>query len=71
MTSLQKVEIFKPAVARKRKALYFNGYIVKNGELTGVAVPVNKAITEMIPETEIKGRKISPDNFYEPIFGRF
>ena len=65
-SSLQSLERGRPT-----EVDYFNGYIVKNSELTGAAVPVNRAITEMIHEIEGTKRKISPDNFNEPIFDRF
>jgi 2-dehydropantoate 2-reductase len=50
---------------------YLNGYIAVNGLKYGVDVPVNKAITDIIHEIERKQRKISPDNFNDPIFDRF
>jgi 2-dehydropantoate 2-reductase len=50
---------------------YFNWYIMKNGSESGVPVPVNKLITDMIHEIEVKKREISTNNFYDPLFDRF
>jgi len=44
---------------------YFNGYIAKQGQLTGVSTPVNEQLTQMIKEIEEGKRKISPENFHE------
>jgi len=37
----------------------------------GVPVPVNRAIVNMIHQIEQKKRKISVDNFDDPLFDRF
>lgn len=50
---------------------YFNGYISKNAGKYGVPVPVNDAIVMMIHEIEQKKRKISYENFNDPLFARF
>ncbi len=50
---------------------YLNGYIVKNAGRFGVDVPVNSAIVSLIHEIEQGKRKISLDNFNDPIFDRF
>ena len=50
---------------------YFNGYIVKNAGQSGVPVPVNKTIVNMIHEIEQKKREISVSNFNDPLFDRF
>ncbi len=50
---------------------YLNGYIVRNADVHGVPVPVNTTIVRMVHEIEQKKRKISPDNFNDPIFDRF
>ena len=50
---------------------YLNGYIVRNAALYGVPVPVNTTIVRMVHEIEQKKRKISCDNFDDPLFERF
>ena len=50
---------------------YFNGYVASNGEKLGIPVPVNKAIVGMIHEIEKGTRKITFENFSEPVFDRF
>lgn len=65
-SSLQSLERGKPT-----EVDYFNGYILLKGIEAGVDVPVNKAIVRMIHEIERGDRKISIDNFDEPVFDRF
>lgn len=65
-SSLQSFERGKPT-----EVDFLNGYIVRNAEKTGVDVPVNRAILNMIHEIEQGRRKISPDNFDDPVFDRF
>lgn len=65
-SSLQSLERGKPT-----EVDYFNGYIVKNADRMGVPVPVNRAIVNMIHQIEQKKRKISVDNFDDPLFDRF
>ena len=50
---------------------FLNGYIVKNGELFGVPVPVNTIILNMLHQIEQKKRAIAADNFNDPFFDRF
>jgi len=50
---------------------FLNGYIVKNGELFGVPVPVNTIILNMLHQIEQKKRVIAADNFNDPFFDRF
>jgi 2-dehydropantoate 2-reductase len=50
---------------------FLNGYIVKNGTRLGVPVPVNSAIVDMIHEIEQGTRKLTPENFDNPVFNRF
>jgi 2-dehydropantoate 2-reductase len=65
-SSLQSLERGKPT-----EVDYFNGYIVKNGDILDIPVPVNRAIAEMIHEIEKGIRPISPGNFDDKIFERF
>ena len=44
---------------------YFNGYIVKKADEVNVAIPMNRAITEMVKEVENKKLKIDKSNFYD------
>ena len=50
---------------------YQNGYIVKNADILGIDVPVNRAVLNIIREIDRGERKISFDNFNEPIFDSF
>lgn len=50
---------------------YLNGYIVRNAAAHGLTVPVNATIVRMVHEIEQKIRKISPENFNDPLFDRF
>jgi 2-dehydropantoate 2-reductase len=50
---------------------YLNGYIVKNGKDLNVPVPVNTVVVDMIHEIEKGRRKITQQNFNDPIFDRF
>ncbi len=50
---------------------YLNGYIVKNADKFQIEVPVNRAVVRIIHEIEQGKRKISSDNFNDPIFNRF
>jgi 2-dehydropantoate 2-reductase len=50
---------------------YLNGYIVKNGKMTGSFVPVNEYIVEMIHDIEQNRRKTGLHNFDDPFFDRF
>ena len=50
---------------------YQNGYIVKNADILGIDVPVNRAVLNIIREIDRGKRKISFDNFNDPIFDSF
>jgi 2-dehydropantoate 2-reductase len=50
---------------------YFNGYIMKNGNLHNVPVPVNTAIVNMIHEIEVRKRSVSVNNFNDRAFDCF
>ena len=50
---------------------FLNGYIVRNGEMLGVSVPVNTMILNMLHQIEQKKRVIAADNFNDPFFDRF
>ena len=50
---------------------FLNGYIVRNGEMLGVSVPVNTMILNMLHQIEQKKRVITTDNFNDPFFDRF
>ncbi|HQB37175.1 MAG TPA: ketopantoate reductase C-terminal domain-containing protein, partial [Bacteroidales bacterium] len=50
---------------------YQNGYIVKNADILGIDVPVNRAVLNIIREIDRGERKISFDNFNDPIFDSF
>jgi 2-dehydropantoate 2-reductase len=50
---------------------YLNGYIVKNGKRSGIPVPVNTAVVDMIHDIEQKKRGITYDNFDNLVFERF
>ena len=50
---------------------YLNGYIVKNADRFHLEVPVNRAVVNIIHEIEQGKRKISFNNFSDPIFDRF
>jgi len=50
---------------------YLNGFILRNGRNFGIPVPVNAALVEMIHEIELGRRKISVQNFNDPIFDRY
>ncbi len=50
---------------------YFNGYIVKNGTMLGVPVPVNTELVKIVHEIEQGIRKITLNNFDNPVFGKF
>lgn len=65
-SSLQSLERKQPT-----EIDFLNGYIVKNGNELGVDVPVNSALVNIIHEIESGKRKISPDNFRDPVFDRF
>jgi 2-dehydropantoate 2-reductase len=65
-SSLQSIERGRPT-----EVDYFNGYIVSNGNLHDVPVPVNTEIVKIIHEIEEGRRKISLDNFNNPVFERF
>lgn len=65
-SSLQSLERGRPS-----EIDYLNGYIVRNGEKTGVPVPVNQMIVNIIHEIESKKRPITIKNFDDPVFDRF
>jgi 2-dehydropantoate 2-reductase len=65
-SSLQSLEREKPT-----EIDYLNGYIVRNGLKLGLSVPVNTAIVNMIHEIEAGKRKITAENFNDPVFDRF
>lgn len=50
---------------------YLNGYIVKNGKRSGIPVPVNTAVVDMIHGIEHKKREITYSNFDNSVFERF
>jgi 2-dehydropantoate 2-reductase len=50
---------------------YLNGYIVTNALITGVPVPVNTYIVNMIHQIEQKKRDITVFNFDDPFFDSF
>jgi 2-dehydropantoate 2-reductase len=50
---------------------YFNGYVAKNSLKYGINALVNKTITAIIHEIEMKKRPITVDNFNDPVFNRF
>jgi 2-dehydropantoate 2-reductase len=50
---------------------YLNGYIVKNGKRSGIPVPVNTVIVDMIHDIELKKRGITYNNFDNLVFERF
>jgi 2-dehydropantoate 2-reductase len=50
---------------------YLNGYIVRNAMELGIEVPVNAVIVDMIHEIEQGRRKVSLENFEDPVFDRF
>jgi len=63
---LQSLERGKPT-----EIDFLNGYIIKNGNISGVPVPVNTFIVNMIHQIELKKRNISVCNFDDPFFDRF
>jgi 2-dehydropantoate 2-reductase len=65
-SALQSLERNKPTEIE-----YLNGYIIRNAEKAGVAVPVNRFIMNIIHEIEQKKRDISAANFNDPFFDRF
>lgn len=65
-SSLQSLERGQPT-----EVDYLNGYIVKHGVASGVNVPVNTVIVNMIHEIESGKRGISYSNFNESLFDRF
>ncbi|NSW94834.1 MAG: ketopantoate reductase family protein [Bacteroidales bacterium] len=65
-SSLQSLERGRPT-----EIDYLNGYIVSNGEKTGVPTPINRMIVSMIHEIESKKRTITLKNFDDPVFDRF
>jgi 2-dehydropantoate 2-reductase len=65
-SSLQSLERGKPT-----EIDFLNGYIVSNGNLLGVSVPVNTFIVNMIHQIEQKKRIVSEDNFNDPFFNIF
>ncbi len=65
-SSLQSLERGK-----RTEVEYLNGYIVKNGDVLGVDVPVNRAVLNIIQDIERKKREISFNNFSDPIFDCF
>jgi 2-dehydropantoate 2-reductase len=65
-SSLQSLERGRPT-----EIDWLSGYIVRNGQLAGIAVPVNGAIVKMTHEIEKGTRKISSLNFEDPIFDSF
>jgi len=65
-SSLQSVERGRPT-----EIDYLNGYIVRNAAVHNLPVPVNTAIVMLVHEIERKKRKITPENFNDPLFDRF
>ncbi len=65
-STLQSLERGKPT-----EIDFLNGYIVKNGSIYGVSVPVNTVIVNMIHQIELKKRDITISNFDDPFFDRF
>jgi 2-dehydropantoate 2-reductase len=50
---------------------FLNGFIVRNAELTGVTVPVNVFLVNMIHQIEKKDREVTVANFDDPFFDSF
>jgi len=65
-SSLQSLERGKPT-----EVDFFNGYIARNGVALGIDVQVNSAIVKIIHEIETGKRKVSLNNFNDPLFDRF
>jgi 2-dehydropantoate 2-reductase len=65
-SSLQSLERGKPT-----EIDFLNGYIIRNAKLSGVSVPVNNVIVNMIHQIEQKKRDITISNFDDPFFDRF
>jgi len=65
-SSLQSLRRGKPT-----EVDYLNDYIVRNAVASGTPVPVNAAIVKIIHEIESGTRKISEQNFADPVFDRF
>ncbi|HEX7494118.1 MAG TPA: 2-dehydropantoate 2-reductase, partial [Bacteroidales bacterium] len=65
-SALQSLERGKPT-----EIDFLNGYIIKNGDISGVSVPVNTVIVNMIHQIELKKRDITICNFDDPFFDRF
>jgi 2-dehydropantoate 2-reductase len=65
-SSLQSLERGKPT-----EIDYLNGYIVRNGIESGLSVPVNTIIMNIIHEIEQRKRDIGIQNFDDPFFDRF
>jgi 2-dehydropantoate 2-reductase len=65
-SSLQSIERGKPSEIE-----FLNGYIVKHAKLSGVEVPVNIYIVNIIHQIEKGSRDISAANFDDPFFNRF
>jgi 2-dehydropantoate 2-reductase len=65
-SSLQSLERGRPT-----EIDFLNGYITDNARITGVPVPVNNFIVNMIHQIEQKKREISVSNFEDPFFDCF
>ena len=65
-SALQSLERGKPT-----EIDFLNGYIIKNGNISGVSVPVNTVIVNMIHQIELKKRDITISNFDDSFFDRF
>jgi 2-dehydropantoate 2-reductase len=62
-SSLQSLERGKPT-----EIDYLNGYIAEKGRRLGVSTPINDRIIQIIKEIEVGKRKISIENFNDPVF---
>jgi 2-dehydropantoate 2-reductase len=65
-STLQSLERGKPT-----EIDFLNGYIIKSGNISGVSVPVNTIIVNMIHQIELNKRDITIGNFDDPFFDRF
>jgi 2-dehydropantoate 2-reductase len=65
-SSLQSLERGKPT-----EIDFLNGYIIRHADISGVSVPVNTTIVNIIHQIETKKKVISLTNFNDPFFDRF
>jgi 2-dehydropantoate 2-reductase len=50
---------------------FLNGYIIRNARITGIPVPLNTVIVNMMHQIEQKRRDIAVSNFDDPFFDSF